>query len=64
MASNRQPFVPSAAAIRRACQRIQAGWNKRERERRAPYLRPQAWNIPQVEHLDLPPGEEIGRDWP
>lgn len=63
MASSKQPFNPTPAAIRRACQQIQSGWNKRERERRAPYLRPLAWSIPQVDHLDLPPGEDLGREW-
>lgn len=63
MAASKPSFTPTPAAIRRMCRSIQAGWNRREREKRAPWDRPHSWTVPQIDNLDMPPGEDGPRDW-
>lgn len=43
------PYEPTPRDIRRECQRIQAGWSDREREKRAGRLRPVTWMPPSVD---------------
>lgn len=44
-----RPYEPSLRDIRRACERIQAGWSDRERDKRAGRLRAVTWMPPSVD---------------
>ena len=63
MAAFKPMFIPTPAAIRRMCRHIQAGWTSQEREKRAPWDRPRRWDVPRMDGVDLPAGEEPPRDW-
>jgi hypothetical protein len=43
------PYEPTPRDIRRACERIQAGWSEKERDKRAGRLRPVTWMPPSVD---------------
>lgn len=43
------PYEPTPRDIRRACERIQAGWSERERDKRAGRLRAVTWVPPSVD---------------
>lgn len=43
------PYEPTPRDIRRACERIQAGWSERERDKRAGRLRAVTWMPPNVD---------------
>ena len=44
-----RPYEPTLRDIRRACERIQAGWSERERDKRAGRLRAVTWMPPSVD---------------
>jgi len=44
-----RPYEPTLRDIRRACERIQAGWSERERDKRAGRLRAVTWVPPSVD---------------
>jgi hypothetical protein len=45
----RKPYEPSATDIRRECERIQAKWSERERNRRAGQVPRSTWSPPSVD---------------
>jgi hypothetical protein len=46
--SSGRPYKPTAEAIRRECERIQAKWSPRERDKRAGRLRTSQWSPPNI----------------
>ncbi|HZZ70756.1 MAG TPA: hypothetical protein VFE24_00775 [Pirellulales bacterium] len=63
MAASKPIFLPSPAAIRRMCRSIQSSWSPQERDKRAPWNRPQNWSVPRIDNVEMPQGEEAPRDW-